>query len=77
MAQMDNTTTRLISLVRKRLRSGVDSARTRRFPEADISSDHDLLMMTFHLRLERISKPKHTRLKSDLEKLKDPNVLET
>ena len=34
-------------------------------------------MMTFNLRLKRISKPKHTRLKSDLEKLKDPNVLET
>ena len=37
----------------------------------------NLLMMTFHLRLKRISKPKHTRLKFDLEKLKDPNVLET
>ena len=34
-------------------------------------------MTTFHLHLKRISKPKHTRLKSDLEKLKDPNVLET
>ena len=34
-------------------------------------------MMTFHLRLKRISKPKHTSLKFDLEKLKDPNVLET
>ena len=34
-------------------------------------------MMAFHLRLRRISKPKHTRLKFDLEKLKDPNVLET
>ena len=34
-------------------------------------------MMTFRLRLRRISKPKHTRLKFDLEKLKDPNVLET
>ena len=34
-------------------------------------------MMTFRLRLKRISKPKHTRLKFDLEKLKDPNVLET
>ena len=34
-------------------------------------------MMTFHLRLKRISKPKHTRFKSDLEKLKDPDVLET
>ena len=36
-----------------------------------------MLMMTFHLRLKRISKPKHTRFKSDLEKLKDPDVLET
>ena len=34
-------------------------------------------MMTFLLRLKKISKPKHTRLKFDLEKLKDPNVLET
>ena len=33
--------------------------------------------MTVHLRLKRIGKPKHTRLKFDLEKLKDPNVLET
>ena len=34
-------------------------------------------MMTFRLRLKKISKPKHTRLKFDLKKLKDPNVLET
>ena len=34
-------------------------------------------MMTLRLRLKRISKPKNTRLKFDLEKLKDPNVLET
>ena len=33
-------------------------------------------MMTFHLHLKRISKPKHKRLKFDIEKLKDPNVLE-
>ena len=33
-------------------------------------------MMTFYLRLKRISKPKHTRLKFDLEKRKDPDVLE-
>ena len=52
-------------------------ARTRSFPEADIGSDHDLLMMTFRLRLKKISKPKLTRLKFDLGKLKEPNVLET
>ena len=34
-------------------------------------------MVTFRLRLKKTSKPKHTRLKFDLEKLKDPNVLET
>ena len=33
--------------------------------------------MTFRLRLKKISKPKRTRLKFDLEKLKDPNVLQT
>ena len=52
-------------------------ARIRSFPGADSGSDHDLLMMTLHLRLKRISKPKHKRLTFDLEKLKDPNVLET
>ena len=36
-----------------------------------------MLKMTFHLCLKKISKPKHTRLKFDLEKLKDPNILET
>ena len=36
-----------------------------------------MLMMTLHLCLKRISKRKHTRLKFDLEKLKDPIVLET
>ena len=38
-------------LVRKRFRSGVNIARTRSFPGADIGSDHDLLMITFRLRL--------------------------
>ena len=67
-------------IVRKRFRSGVNIARTRSFPGADIRSDHDLLKMTFRLRLKKkkkFSKPKHTRLNFDLEKLKDPNVLET
>ena len=64
-------------LVRKRFRSEVNIARTWSFSGADIWSDHDLLIMTCHLRLKRISEPKHTRLKFDLEKLKDNNVLET
>ena len=36
-----------------------------------------MLMMTFHFRLKKINKPKHTRLQFDLEQLKDPDVLET
>ena len=63
--------------VQKRFRSGVNIARTRNFPGADFGSDHDLQMMTFHLRLKRISKPNHTRFKFDLEQLKHPNVLES
>ena len=64
-------------LVRKRFQSGVNSARKQSLLEADIGSDHDLLMMIVHLRLKRICKPQHTRLKSDLKTLKDPSVLET
>ena len=36
-----------------------------------------MLTRAFRLRLEKISKLKYTRLKFDLEKLKDPNVFET
>ena len=60
---------------------GVISAGKRSFPgadighwTADIESDHDLLTMTFRLCL---NKPKHTKLRFDLERLKDPNVLQT
>ena len=42
-------------LVRKCVRSGVNSARTQNFPGADIGSDHDMLMMIFPLHLKRIS----------------------
>ena len=64
-------------LVRKRSPSVMNIAITRSFPGADIGGEHDLLMMTLHLCLKRISKPNHTRLKFNLEKLKDPNVLES
>ena len=77
IAQMNNNNQKDYILVRKRFRSGVDIARTQSSPGADIGRNHDLLVMIFHLRLKRISKPKHTRLKFDLEKLKVPNVLET
>ena len=61
-------------LVKKRFRSGVNIHRTRTFPEADIGSDHDLVMMTFRVRLTKARKPNQPRLRSDLEKLREPDV---
>ena len=43
-------------LMRKRFRSGVNIARTRSFPGADIGNDHDLLMLTFRLHLKKKKK---------------------
>ena len=63
-------------MVRKRFRSSVNIAKTRSFPGADIGSDHELVMMTFKLHLKRVKKVGHTRIKFDLEKLKDPEVAE-
>ena len=45
-------------LVRKSFRSGVNIARTLSFPGTDIRSDHDLLMMTFRLRLKKNQRAK-------------------
>ena len=46
---------------------------TRSFPGSDIGSDHDLVMMTFRVRL-KARKPNQPRLRFDLEKLRDPDV---
>ena len=61
-------------LVKKRFRSGVNIHRTRTFPGADIGSDHDLVMMTFQVRLKMARKPNQPRLRFDLEKLRNPDV---
>ena len=37
--------------MRKQFESGINVYRTRSFPEADIGSDHDLMMMTFRVRV--------------------------
>ena len=62
-------------LVKKRFRSGVNIHRTRSFPGADIESDHELVMMTFRVRLKKAIKPNQPRLRFDLEKLRDPDVV--
>ena len=61
-------------LLQNRFRSGVNIHRRRSFPGADIGSDHDLVMMTFRVRLKKARKPKQPRLRFDLEKLRDPDV---
>jgi len=54
--------------------TSVNTAKTRSFQGADLGSDHDLVMMSFWLRLKKIKMQGPTRIKFDLEKLKDPQV---
>ena len=54
--------------------SSINIAKTRSFPGADIGSDHELVFMTFKLHLKKVKKQGHTRIKFDLEKLKDPTI---
>ena len=60
--------------MKKRFQSGVNIHRTRSFPGADIGSDHDLVMMTFQVRLKMARKPNQPRLRFALEKLRNPEV---
>ena len=64
-------------LVKKRFRSVVNIHNTRSFPGADIGSDHDLVMMTFRVRLKKARKPNQQRLWFYLEKLRNPDVAST
>ena len=41
-----------------------------------LKCDHELVMMTFKLHLRKVSKQGHSRIRVDLEKLKDPEVAE-
>ncbi len=62
-------------LVQKRYQSSINGAKTRVFPGADIGSDHELLMMTMKLKLKAHKKEQFVRIKYDVDKLKDPQVL--
>ena len=57
------------------IRSTIKTAKTRSFPGADVGSDHDLLIMTIKIKLKSTKKPRNSRIKYNLEKLRDPNVL--
>ena len=61
--------------MKKRFRSGINIARTRLFPGADVGSDHDMVMMTFQTCPKNSRKPTQPRIRFDLEKLNDPTVM--
>ena len=63
-------------LVQNRFRSSIKIKGTRAFPKADVGSPHNLVLMSFKLRLQKMKKPEFTRLRFDLEKLKDPSVID-
>ncbi|GFR59878.1 RNA-directed DNA polymerase from mobile element jockey-like [Elysia marginata] len=64
-------------LAPQRYKSSINKAMTRKYPGADIGSDHVLVLAAFKLKLNSKSKAKSPRLHLDLEKLKDPNISET
>ena len=63
-------------LVPKRFKSSINKPKTRTYPGADVGSDHDLVLMTTKLKLKSNFKTGKPRIQYDLEKLKDPEVLE-
>ena len=54
----------------------MNTSKTRSFPTADIGSDHELVIMTFRLRLQRVKNESNIKIRFSLEKLKDPNIAE-
>ena len=61
-------------MVKRRLQSSVNIAKTRSFPGADIGCDHELVMMTYRLHLQRMKKLGNLRIRFSLEKLMDPSI---
>ena len=61
--------------MKKRFRPGIKTAR--KFPGADVGSDHDMVMMTLQIRLKNSRKPTQPRTRFDLEKLNNPTVMST
>ncbi|XP_055865177.1 uncharacterized protein LOC129922560 [Biomphalaria glabrata] len=61
-------------MVQQSFKTSIHTAKTRSFPGADIGSDHDLVMTTLKVHLKKVTKQGPTRIKFDLDKLKDPQV---
>ena len=63
-------------LTPKRFKSSINKPKTRTFPGADVGSDHDLVLLTMKLKLKKNFKAGQSRIKYDLDKLKDQGVLD-
>ena len=63
-------------LTPQRFKSSIKEANTRSFPGADIGSDHDLVPTTIKLKLKTKRFTKSSRIRFNLEKLKDPKIAE-
>ena len=61
-------------MVKQGFQSSFNFAQTRSFPGADIGSGHELVMMTFRLRLQRIKYQGSIGIRFSLEKLKSPTL---
>ena len=56
-------------MAKRRFQSSVNIAKTRSFPRADIGSDHEPVMMTFKLCLQRVKNQGSIRIRFSLERL--------
>ena len=63
-------------LTPRRFKSSINRAKTRTYPGADVGSDHDLVLLNFKIRLKKKNQPNQPRIRFDLDKLKDPEIVE-
>ncbi|XP_071491824.1 uncharacterized protein [Diadema antillarum] len=63
-------------LVPQRFKSSINKANKRTLPGADIGSDHDLVLTTIKLKLISKYHKNSPRIRFDLKKLQDPEVVE-
>jgi exonuclease III len=63
-------------LVPRRFKSSINKAQTRSFPGVDIGSDHNLVLTRLKLKLKSNRSNKSSRIRFNLDRLKDPKVAE-
>ena len=64
-------------MVQSHFRSGIRTAKTQTFPDADVRRDHDLVILNFRVSLKKIKKQLNSRLHFNLDRLKDPSIHES